>query len=71
MGARFAPWTTTRDERGQVYFAPGVWKDGDDHLVSAPTPLAYGRTSVGGVVSPGGTDEPAGLAPRGVANGDE
>src|SRR5580698_3675581 len=39
-GASFAPWTTVRDERGNVYYANGVWKNGEGQEIAAPLPLA-------------------------------
>ncbi len=57
QGARFSPWTTIRDEVGSVYFAGGVWKDAQGGLLSAPAPVATGRSRPGDVTSPEGDDE--------------
>jgi hypothetical protein len=67
-GAKFAPWTTTRTDRGDVLFAPGIWKDRDGHTVASPPAIAFARTAVGDTTSPSGGDEKTGLVP--VMTGD-
>ena len=59
-GARFAPWTTVRDELGKVYFAGSSWRDASGSVIAAPTALAVARSSVGDIPSAAGDDEKTG-----------
>jgi hypothetical protein len=58
--ARYSPWTTVRDARGNVYVAEGRWRDGAGRVVADPPPLAVGRSSGGVVVTADGADVEAG-----------
>lgn len=35
-GARYAPWTSARDENGNLYVAAGAWRDARGGLVAEP-----------------------------------
>ena len=59
-GSTFSPWTTVRDDRGNVYFAGGTWNDGAGNAIAAPPTLAQGRSMPGDVTSPEGDDEKTG-----------
>jgi hypothetical protein len=60
VGATFSPWTTVRDERGNVYFASGVWNDSAGQRLYSPPPLASGRAVPGDIISPEGDNEKTG-----------
>jgi hypothetical protein len=62
--AKFAPWTTVRDQVGTLYVATGIWRDSKGQEVEEPAPLAIGKPSPASIVSPEGDDVPRGpLAP--------
>jgi hypothetical protein len=63
-GARYSPWTMTRDETGALWFAPGVWRNASGEEVDEPDALAFGRTSLGDVTSPSGEKENVGRTLR-------
>lgn len=52
--ASFAPWTTTRDATGTLYFAEGRWRDARGGEMPEPAPLAVARTRAGAVINPKG-----------------
>jgi hypothetical protein len=62
-GATYAPWTTVRDQQGNVYFAPGSWHDATGREIPAPSVLAMARPTTGDVVSPEGNQERVGPPP--------
>ncbi|MBX3233875.1 MAG: YXWGXW repeat-containing protein [Labilithrix sp.] len=66
-GARFAPWTTVRDEDGTLFVATGAWRAADGSEVTEPEPLAKGKPRGASVVSPDGDEVPVG-APASSAN---
>jgi hypothetical protein len=63
-GARYSPWTMTRDDTGALWFASGVWRNAAGEEVDEPEPLALGRTSLGEVTSPSGEKENVGRTLR-------
>jgi hypothetical protein len=60
--ASYAPWTTARDELGQLYFAAGRWRGADGGEVPEPTQLAVARTR--GAEGNGPEGEPSPTAPN-------
>lgn len=62
--AKFSPWTETRDPRGTVWFAEGVWRDPKGNPLDDPKPLTTARSQAGGLVSPEGEQIPAGPTDR-------
>ena len=53
-GARYSPWTATRDKSGLFYIAEGKWRDAQGRELPDPTPLAIGHTRSGPVTDPEG-----------------
>ncbi|GAC1554362.1 MAG: hypothetical protein NVS3B10_15770 [Polyangiales bacterium] len=53
-GARFSPWTSTRDKSGLFYVAEGKWRDAQGRDVPDPKPMAIGHTRGGPVTDPEG-----------------
>jgi hypothetical protein len=53
-GARFAPWTTVRDEAGNLYVANGVWRSSNGEEVTEPPPIGQARPRGTDVVTPEG-----------------
>jgi len=66
QGATFSPWTTVRDDRGNVYFANGVWNDATGQPLPPPPALASGRARAGDVTSPEGANEKTGVPSSGL-----
>lgn len=58
--ASYAPWTSVRDARGNVYVAEGRWQDSRGRAVADPAPISVGRSSGGAVVTRDGQDVEAG-----------
>lgn len=44
-GATFSPWTQVRDQDGNLFFAPGTWRDAAGAEIEEPPALARGRIS--------------------------
>jgi hypothetical protein len=59
-GAAFSPWTTVRDDQGNVYLAGGSWHDSGGAVLPPPPPLATAGSTEGDVTSPSGDDEKTG-----------
>lgn len=53
-GARFAPWTSTRDPRGTFYVASSVWIGPRGEPIPDPRPLAVASLRLGGDLGPDG-----------------
>lgn len=62
-GAKYSPWTTTRDRLGTLYFAEGRWRDAKDADLPDPEPISVGKTRAGPVVNPEGEQVPAANVP--------
>jgi hypothetical protein len=63
-GAAFSPWTTVRDHEGNLFFAPGVWKDASSREIPEPTSLAVASPNEGPVTDPEGEAENTGRTRR-------
>ena len=69
-GARFSPWTSTRDKTGLFYVAEGKWRDAQGRELPDPKPVALGRTRGGPVTDPeGDTVQPTPNVAPGTASG--
>lgn len=53
-GAKFAPWTTVRDNTGNLYVATGVWRSADGNEVTEPAAINDAKRQGMGVVTPDG-----------------
>lgn len=62
-GARYSPWTTTRDRLGTLYFAEGRWRDAKGAELPDPKPVSLGRTRAGPVIDPEGEPTPVANVP--------
>lgn len=60
VGAKYSPWTATRDTSGNLYVAEGKWRDTQGRELPDPQPLALARTRGGAVVDPEGEPVPSG-----------
>jgi hypothetical protein len=58
-GAKFSPWTFTRDRTGVLWAASGVWRDANGNEVDEK-PLTPGKSNVTTVVDPEGSAVPHG-----------
>lgn len=58
--AGHAPWTLKRDARGELWFAPGAWRDPRGGVVDAPEVLATGRARDRAVIEEDGTPQQVG-----------
>jgi hypothetical protein len=57
--AKFAPWTTVRDNVGTLYFAAGTWRDASGREIESPPSIAVAEPSEGVVVNRQGDPEPS------------
>lgn len=57
-GARvYTPWSLRRDARGELWFAPGAWRDARGDVVEANQPLATGSARDRAVLEEDGTQQ--------------
>jgi hypothetical protein len=63
VGASFSPWTTVRDDAGNVYYASGSWRDVSGRVLSPPLALASGSSMAGDVTSSEGDDQKTATPP--------
>jgi hypothetical protein len=59
-GETFSPWVIVRGDDGQLWQAPGTWRDAKGNAVDAPSPLAVATVDSGQVVNASGATEPTG-----------
>ena len=59
-GETFSPWVVVRGEDGQLWQAPGTWRDAKGNAVEAPTPVVVAVVDSGQVVNASGAIEPTG-----------
>jgi hypothetical protein len=59
-GTAFSPWTLVREANGDLFHAPGVWRDRNGHPIEPPPPLAFASAQAGPVVDPQGVTEATG-----------
>ena len=53
--ATYARWALRRDDRGELWFAPGAWRDTQGTIVDEPEPLATGNARDRSVLEEDGT----------------
>jgi len=59
-GGKYARWSLRRDDKGEMHFAPGSWRDAVGARLESPDPLARGRARENAVVEEDGTRQPVG-----------
>jgi hypothetical protein len=59
-GATFSPWTSTRGQGGELYYAAGAWRDAHGATVAEPAPLSVAGTRSGAVFDADGDLERTG-----------
>ena len=59
-GATFSPWAFVRAPDGELWYAPGVWRDAQGATIDSPPPLAVATAESGAVVTADGTTETTG-----------
>jgi len=56
----FSPWVVVRGVDGQLWQAPGTWRDAKGNAVEAPTPIVVAVVDSGQVVNASGVTEVTG-----------
>jgi hypothetical protein len=59
-GAAFSAWVFVRGQDGQLWYAPGEWRDARGMVIDAPTPLSVASVEAGVVVDADGATETTG-----------
>ena len=54
-GATYARWALQRDDKGELAFAPGAWRNAKGRPVESPAALATGRARESSVIEEDGT----------------
>jgi hypothetical protein len=58
--AAYSPWFVVRGTDGQLWYAPGVWRDAHGTAIESPPALAVASVEAGAVVDADGTTETTG-----------
>jgi hypothetical protein len=66
----FSPWAIVRDSKGDLFHAPGVWRDDSGLPIDPPSPLAFASAQAGPVVDAEGVTEPTGRTVKSVSTPD-
>lgn len=56
-GVTFSPWVFVRGKDGELFYAPGTWRDVKGAPIDAPIALSVATVETGEVVNADGTKE--------------
>ncbi len=59
-GAAYARWSLERDDKGELKFAPGAWRDAQGEVVESPPPLVVATARENAVTERDGTQQRVG-----------